>query len=200
MKQKILTNLKENWWKYLIVFLIIGLDMLTKFLLVPLDANNNVDYTKTSEKGLIGNFLWFAPTTNLGAGFSILEGKTLLLIILSFIFIIGFIFFDIYLSKKSKLYNIAFGLTFGGAVGNLIDRMAFGGRVRDFIFFKFINFPVFNVADMALTIGIVLFLIWLLFVQPKEKDIKNAENKPEQIQTEKVENLENIQKNTENKQ
>lgn len=190
MKQKILENIKTNWWKYLIVFVVIGLDMLTKFLLVPLDVNNNVDITKVHGQSLIGDFLWYQPTTNSGAGFSILEGKTLLLVILSLVFIAGFVFFDLYFNKKSKFYNAAFGLVFGGAIGNLIDRIAFGGKVRDFIYFKFINFPVFNIADMALTIGILCLLIW--FVIPQKR--QNNENK---IELTNDENLENNQKNNE---
>ena len=49
-----------------------------------------------------------------------------------------------------------------GAIGNLIDRVRFG-YVRDFIYFKLINFPVFNVADCYVVIGCILFGILILF-------------------------------------
>ena len=54
-----------------------------------------------------------------------------------------------------------------GAIGNLIDRILFG-YVRDFIYLKFINFPVFNIADMALTFGIILLLLYIIFYTTKK--------------------------------
>ena len=58
---------------------------------------------------------------------------------------------------------IALGLITGGALGNLIDR-AFLGRVTDFFDFTLIDFPVFNVADLALIVGVAMLVLWLLFV------------------------------------
>ena len=54
-----------------------------------------------------------------------------------------------------------------GAVGNFIDRL-FLGYVRDFIYFRLINFPVFNVADCYVTIGLALFIIMVLFIYKDE--------------------------------
>ena len=169
---KIKEHFKQNWWKYLIIIGVLAVDMLTKFLLVPLDDNNCVnDVGLSYRKSLIGNLLWLFPSVNSGAGFSILSGKTILLIVLSFIFVVSLTTFDFIKPQKSRLYKVAVALIFGGAVGNLIDRLAFGGHVRDFIYFKFINFPVFNVADMALTFGIICLLVWLIFIQGKNKTL-----------------------------
>ena len=57
--------------------------------------------------------------------------------------------------------KISIALVFGGAIGNLIDRIALGG-VRDFIYFKSINFAIFNIADAAVTIGGVLLIIGII--------------------------------------
>jgi signal peptidase II len=56
---------------------------------------------------------------------------------------------------------IALGLIAGGAIGNLIDR-AFIGRVTDMFEFAFVDFPVFNVADSAIIVGVAILILWLL--------------------------------------
>ena len=143
--------------------------MLTKYLLVPLNSANEVDNSRAVRQSLIGEVLWLWPETNSGAGFSMFSGKTVFLIVITFVFLIALSVYDIVIRpQKSKLYNIAIALVAGGAIGNLFDRLAFGGKVRDFIYFKFINFPIFNVADMALTFGIICLIIWLIFFQLKK--------------------------------
>ena len=70
---------------------------------------------------------------------------------------------------KTKIEKIALGLLLGGTIGNAIDRLVFGG-VRDFIYLKFINFAIFNVADMAITIGAILFCVSIIFLRDRKKD------------------------------
>ena len=73
---------------------------------------------------------------------------------------------------KIKLEKISLGLLLGGTVANAIDRLVFGG-VRDFIYLKFINFAIFNVADMAITIGAILLCVAIIFLRkPKEEEKK----------------------------
>ncbi len=71
--------------------------------------------------------------------------------------------------RHSKLFNISLALILGGGVGNLIDRIAHGAVV-DFLYFKLINFPIFNVADCCVVIGAILLFVYLLFVC-KETDV-----------------------------
>ena len=77
----------------------------------------------------------------------------------------------------SVLLGIATGFIVGGCFGNLYDRLVFG-YVRDFLNFEFMNFPVFNIADVSLCIGIFLIVIYFIFIMPKEgkKDEKKDEN------------------------
>jgi signal peptidase II len=96
----------------------------------------------------------FRYTTNTGAAFGLFQGHVLVLSILSFLIVVLIVL--AYL--RFKKYYLPLGLIFGGALGNLIDRLAFG-YVRDFIDFKI--WPVFNIADVANTIG-VLILIYIL--------------------------------------
>ena len=162
--------LKKNWWKYLIIVVVIALDMTTKFLLVP---NGEENFSTTV---LIPGVLEILPVHNTGAGFSILSGKTWFLILLSAIFLVAYVTFDILFKRNSVLYEIASACIIAGAIGNLIDRVAFG-YVRDFVYLKFINFPVFNVADISLTVGCVLLIVYMLISIGKDKkETKKDEN------------------------
>ena len=158
---KLKMYIKNYWWKFLIVAFALSLDLVLKAVLVPQSQEN------WHEIVLIKDILTLTPTRNIGAGFSILEGQTWFLISLTILFIVALLFFNIIYSKKSKLYGISTALIMAGAIGNLIDRILFG-YVRDFIYLKFINFPVFNIADMALTFGIILLLLYIIFYTTKK--------------------------------
>ena len=102
-------------------------------------------------------------TQNTGAAFSILEGQRWFFIVLTFIMLvlIGFAFFKSIFKGKWGKTTLVF--IFGGAVGNFIDRL-FYGYVVDMFDFCLINFPVFNVADIFLTVGAVMGIIYVLFI------------------------------------
>ena len=75
------------------------------------------------------------------------------------------------ISKKwlqSRFEKISIALILAGTLSNLVDRIIFKG-VRDFIYLKFIDFAVFNIADMAVTIGAILMIVSILFLQKKEE-------------------------------
>ena len=123
---------------------------------------------------IIPNFLYITYVKNTGAAWSMLSNQTVFLIIISIIETIILIYFLIKCKKNkdSKLYLISLSLMIGGAIGNLIDRIQFG-FVRDFIdTYPFgYNFPVFNIADSALTIGVILLLIQFVLEERKEKGL-----------------------------
>ncbi len=125
---------------------------------------------------VIKGFISFIYVKNTGAAWGVLSGRPIFLIVVSIIVISLFIFFYV-LRVKNLKGNISFwliisvGFITGGCFGNLIDRIALG-YVRDFINFDFINFPVFNVADICLTIGIILLLIYFIFFYNKEDNNK----------------------------
>lgn len=101
-------------------------------------------------------------TENTGAGFSVLSNSTILLTVITAVVLIGLIALNIFVKPQTKTYSIGMGLVLAGAVGNLIDRVFFG-YVRDFIKLEFIDFPIFNFADICLTIGAILICVVLLF-------------------------------------
>lgn len=108
---------------------------------------------------LIPNFFSLIKVYNTGAAFSIFTGQTLFLILMN---ILIFVFLFKYIDKfKINLKNkLAFGLIFGGLFGNLIDRVRLGA-VIDYLKFDFweYTFPIFNLADMMLCVGIFLMII-----------------------------------------
>lgn len=108
---------------------------------------------------LIKNVFSISYYQNIGAAWSILEGQQVLLIILSIIMLL--LVYNMSFSYKSNIINnLGFGLLIGGIFGNLIDRILFA-YVRDFIDITLFNyaFPVFNIADMAIVIGVIIILI-----------------------------------------
>jgi len=134
---------------------------------------------------VIPKLIKFKLTYNTGAAFSFLGDKEwaqAFFIILTFIVLIlmvGFVVFKIVKKQKlSKWILVALSLAFSGAIGNLIDRLSFS-KVRDFIFLFYETdiFPaIFNVADIALVVGVIMICFYLLFLdkdalfrkQPKE--------------------------------
>ena len=170
--------LKNYWWKFLIIAVVVAIDLVSKALIVKVDGSGNVISNETT---LIDGVLVILPVLNEGAGFSILSGKTIFLIVVTIMFLCGLVVFDFFYKKKSVLFAVSTGLIFAGAVGNLIDRFVFG-KVRDFIYLKFINFPVFNVADISLTAGIICLLVYLIFYSNKKKETTSQKIKAETIQ------------------
>lgn len=109
---------------------------------------------------IIDNFFYITYVKNTGAAWSILSGEQTFLIIFSLVVIIAIL---IYLYKKkiyTKLEIIGYGLLISGAIGNLIDRIVYG-YVIDYLNFYIFNydFPVFNIADSCIVIGIMLLFI-----------------------------------------
>ena len=139
-----------------LLLLVVALDQVSKFLLT--DKNFVI----------IKNFISVLYKQNTGAAWSILEGQVILLCIITFVFLVMLVVFDHYFKEKNTLYSIAYGLVLGGALGNLFDRMVYG-FVRDFIKLDFIEFPIFNIADSALTIGVICFLIFFIFFYGRKK-------------------------------
>lgn len=133
-----------------IVMLVLALDQFTKLIAQKYMPSGS-------------GFFSLNYTTNTGAAFGLFKDGNVFLIIISFIVLAAIIYFGFYHSKKiSRNIAIFSALLFGGILGNLLDRL-FSGFVVDFIDFSF--WPAFNVADIAITMG-VAGLVWLIW---KEK-------------------------------
>lgn len=156
---------KRDAWFFVLAVAIVSLDQLSKWII-----------RATVERGDAWPADWpvkIVHITNSGAAFGLLQGAGPLLVIVS---IIGMAAIIIYLFNPEFAHPLMrAGLAFmlAGAVGNLIDRVR-DGEVVDFI--KVPNWPAFNVADSAITIG-VLLLIWALLTDTSAKDTEStAEN------------------------
>lgn len=118
---------------------------------------------------VIPNYFYITYLKNEGAAWSMLAGKTVLLELIAFV-AIGILLYGLLQVKKKKqrLLIIAYALLISGAAGNLIDRLRFG-YVRDFFeWYPFrYSFPVFNVADVALTFGVILLVIGVWLTEKK---------------------------------
>ncbi|WP_289142397.1 signal peptidase II [uncultured Brevibacillus sp.] len=146
---------------YLIAAVIIALDQWTKHLVL--------NYMERGESiPLIADVFHLTSHRNMGAAFGILQNQRWLFIIITIAVVVGIVFSLIRIGKKQPRTSLALSLVLGGAIGNFIDR-ATTGQVVDFLDFTLINFPIFNVADMAITIGVGLLLLDVL-LDGKKKD------------------------------
>lgn len=121
---------------------------------------------------LIKNFFSITYINNYGAAWNIFENQNIFLIILSLIALI-IIYRYMYVFKTNKKNNLAFGLALAGITGNLIDRVLFG-YVRDFLDFNIFgyDYPVFNIADIAVVFGVILLIIAI--IKGEDKVGKNS--------------------------
>ena len=141
---------KMEWFTILTV---LGLDAITKTLISTL-----IPYGDSIT--VIKDFFWLTYLKNTGAAWSFLEGQQGFFIVLSSVacLVMGYLF--VVSDRKRSWYRYALIFMFVGAFGNLLDRLTVGG-VRDFLAFNLFGypFPVFNVADMSLNIGVACMII-----------------------------------------
>ena len=145
------------------IFLLIAasvfvLDQVTKAIirgtLDPGDAWPNSD-----------TILHLVNVSNSGAAFGILQGQTLFLVVTSLVGLGAIVLYFMFPPLEHGLLRVALALQLGGASGNLVDRIR-SGEVTDFINFKF--WPAFNVADAAISIGVVT-IFWFFLVMEGER-------------------------------
>ncbi|MCM3672906.1 MULTISPECIES: signal peptidase II [Peribacillus] len=152
---------------YLIALLVIALDQLTKWMIVK-----KMEYGESIE--IIENLLYITSHRNRGAAWGILQGQMWFFYIITIAVIIGLVYYIQKMAKESILLGVALALMLGGAIGNFIDRVS-RQEVVDFVhtyIFSY-SFPVFNVADAALSIGVGLLVIHMFL---EEKNAKEKDN------------------------
>ena len=148
---------------YVLTLLVILLDQWTKWLIV-----------KSMELGesipVIENLLHITSHRNRGAAWGMLEGQFWLFYIITAIVVVAIIYFMQKEAKGKPLMKISLAVLLGGAIGNFIDRL-FRGEVVDFVqtFIFSYRFPIFNIADAALTIGVILLFIAMFMEDRKGK-------------------------------
>ncbi len=109
--------------------------------------------------------------TNTGAAFGLFPQLGNLYVVVALVIVAALLIFYRRLALSHRLMQVCLGMQLGGAIGNLTDRLRFG-YVRDFVDFKI--WPVFNVADSCIVIG-VLILAFLLLREPEEGQLRHSE-------------------------
>ncbi len=161
---------KYRLWTLIPTVLLIVADQLLKYLAV-------IHLKGQPAVSLIDGVFELLYVENLGAAFSILENQRLFFII--FTTIVMLFLLVVLLSgryRRHMLLNISFILVLAGGIGNLIDRIV-RGAVVDYLYFKWIDFPIFNFADCCLVIGAILMLIFFFFVY-EDTSIKKVKASP----------------------
>ena len=137
----------------IIIAIIVLLDQITKFLAKILIGEKTIV--------LVKNILHLNLTKNTGAAFSLLQGNNFILTLLGLVILCVLVY---YLFHSGRDEAIALSMIIGGAIGNLIDRVLHEG-VIDFI--QISIWPIFNLADVAISVGAILLIYSLV---KKEND------------------------------
>ena len=153
---------------FLISALLVGLDQWSKYLTVQ-----NISLGETKE--FIPGFLSLTHLRNTGAAWSLLEGKMIFFYVITVIVSVVIIYLLIKNYKKSIWYSVGLSFVLAGAIGNFIDRVRLG-YVVDMLQTDFMNFPIFNVADSTLVVGVIWIFIYLILDEKAAKEGKNGTN------------------------
>lgn len=141
---------------FLIALIVVALDQISKFFI---RANMALGQSIPEE-----GFFRITYGTNEGGVFGLFANQAFLITLTAIVGVAAILVYSRYPQANRVLVRVALGLLLGGAVGNLIDRIRFG-EVVDFIDVG--AWPVFNVADSAVVVGVILIIYYFLFGQKR---------------------------------
>lgn len=153
---------------YILALFVIALDQITKILVVK-----NMEIGESIN--IIEDVFSITSHRNRGAAWGILEGQMWLFYLITIIVVGGIIYYLYKYAKGKPLLGISLAFMLGGAIGNFIDRLI-RQEVVDFLYARIIDFPIFNIADASLTIGVILLLIQMLIDERKSKEKTYGKN------------------------
>ncbi|WP_211745420.1 signal peptidase II [Paenibacillus sp. Marseille-Q4541] len=149
---------------YVIAFIVFLVDQGSKWLIkTRLELGEHVS--------VIGDFFYITSHRNRGAAFGILQDQRWFFIVVTIIVVCALVWYIQKIkSQPDKLLPLALSLVLAGAIGNFLDRLLMG-EVVDFFKFNFgsYTFPIFNVADSAIVIGVALIILDTLLESRREK-------------------------------
>ncbi len=146
---------------YLLALVVLIVDQVTKYLVVQ-----NIELYQV--KAFLPGVLSWMYIQNTGAAWSILEGQMWFFYVITTVVIIGVLYIMQKYAKKSRLFSMGLALILAGALGNFIDRIRLG-YVVDMVRVELFDFPIFNVADMSLSIGVALIIVYVLLDEKNKK-------------------------------
>ena len=157
-----------------VMVLLIIADQLIKFAIV-----NNFELFESVKVIHFGDKEIFSLTfiENDGASWGIFSGHTSFLLIVTGLALLAALVYMYKYAKNKPVLFFSLAVIIAGGIGNMIDRIFRNGKVIDYIDAKFIEFPIFNLADICVTVGGAVFVFYLLFFESKSnKKIKEAVN------------------------
>ncbi len=158
----------------IMMFILIAMDQITKYLAV-INLKDKPAYT------IIDGVFELNYLENRGAAFGMLQNQKGFFILISCIVLIAILYILIKMpeNKKYNILHVLLVLIASGAIGNMIDRVRLE-YVVDFFYFVLINFPIFNMADIYVSVACVLLAIVMLFVY-KEEDLDFLNIRPKKV-------------------
>ena len=128
---------------------------------------------------LAEGFMDLTFVENRGVAFGMFSGQRWFILLLTCVIAAGLIWFYVMMPKKKEYFplRVSLVLVLSGAIGNIIDRL-FRGYVVDFFEFTFFEWPVFNVADIYVVVGVILLALMIIFVV-KDEDLELKKKKDE---------------------
>jgi signal peptidase II len=156
--------LRTYWLLFLVAGIVIALDQITK-------AYIRANFTEGVD--MWAPWPWLLPyariiyVTNTGVAFGMFKGLGSIFMILAILVSIAILYYFPRVAAQDWSLRLAMGLQLAGALGNLIDRIFNNGQVTDFISVG--DFPVFNVADSSITVGVIVLLLGIWLQERREK-------------------------------
>ena len=156
-------KIKRLCFDFLLLLALVALDQYTKYLAV-------IRLKDKPAFGIIDGVLEFNYLENRGAAFGMLQNQKVFFVFVAAVFlsVIVYVLFKTPDLRKYNRLHFLLVMIAGGAIGNMIDRLRLD-YVVDFIYFVLINFPIFNVADIYVTVATAVLIIHVLFIY-KEND------------------------------
>ncbi len=147
-------------------YIILGIGVLLLDIMTKLVAE--LQLMKVDTIALWKNVFHLTYVENTGIAFGMFQNARLLFITVSILVLVILAALYTKTTNRTQWLKVGTSLVFGGAIGNLVERLA-KGYVVDFLDFRLIHFPVFNVADIAVCVGAVLLMIHFMISEEKEK-------------------------------
>lgn len=151
----------KKYKSIILIILIFMLDLISKLIVTS-------KLKLYGSKTIINNFFNITYTKNRGAAFGLLSGNQLLIILISLVILV-YLVYEIRNKKNLIITDLGLSMIIGGLLSNLSDRL-FLGYVRDFLDFKIFNynFAIFNVGDIAIVVGCLVYLIGIIMEEKSE--------------------------------
>ncbi|CZQ80953.1 signal peptidase II [Trichococcus ilyis] len=154
---------------YILAILLLALDQWSKLAIVNNFALHEV-------KEVLPGILSLFYIRNEGAAWGIFEGRMFFFFVITVVVVGAMVYNAHKQGFDKKIVGISYAFLLSGALGNFIDRMRLG-YVVDMFRLDFIDFPIFNVADVCLTIGVILMAVYILFFEEEEQTASKSKLK-----------------------